>query len=410
MRPRRALHSVNIVVSVRILQITPTYLPATRYGGPIYSVHGLSKALSLRGHEVQVYTTNVDGTGVSPVPLGVPADLDGVDVTYFPTALGRRLYRSPSMAQALQRNLSAFDLVHLHSVFLWPTAVGAAMARRHRVPYVLSPRGMLVPELIYRKSRLLKRAWIRLIERRNLMAAASVHMTTDVEAADLLRLGLAASRMDVIPNGIDLPAEVNPTVDQKQVRPKPEATVLCLGRINWKKGLERLIPAMRYVPHANLSIVGNDEDNYTRHLLEIAARAGVANRTHFLGPVHGEQKWQTYAGADVFALSSYSENFGIVVLEAMACGVPVVVTPEVGLANAVITTGAGLVVDGDPETFGRAIAKLLADPEMRRRMGEAGRAAARERFSWAAVAEQMEGLYLELAHGAKSETRGGEVG
>jgi len=118
-----------------------------------------------------------------------------------------------------------------------------------------------------------------------------------------------------------------------------------------------------------------------------------------VGPVRDEKKWQTFAQADVFGLASYSENFGIAVLEAMACGLPVVVTPEVGLAATVAESGAGLVADGDPETFGRAIASLLADTDLRRRMGAAGRKVALERFSWASVAERMEDLYERLAAG-----------
>jgi glycosyltransferase involved in cell wall biosynthesis len=103
------------------------------------------------------------------------------------------------------------------------------------------------------------------------------------------------------------------------------------------------------------------------------------------------------AAADVFALPSYSENFGIAVLEAMACGVPVVVTPEVGLAEAVTCTGAGRVVVGDPEPLGRCLAELIARPDLRVSLGRAGRRAAEERFSWSAIGAQMEALYAGLA-------------
>ena len=104
--------------------------------------------------------------------------------------------------------------------------------------------------------------------------------------------------------------------------------MLFLGRINWKKGLDRLIPAMAHVPGTDLLIAGNDEENYTPTLQALAERCGVAERVRFLGPVHGRDKWRLMATADVFALPSYSENFGIAALEAMACGVPVVVTPR----------------------------------------------------------------------------------
>src|SRR3974390_979633 len=108
---------------MKILHVVPTYYPAVRYGGPIRSVHGLASALAVQGHEVHVYTTNVDGNGVLPVPIGHPVRLDGVKGWYFATSLGRRLYRSLGMHQALESNVTSFDIVHLHSVFLWPTSV-----------------------------------------------------------------------------------------------------------------------------------------------------------------------------------------------------------------------------------------------------------------------------------------------
>src|SRR5512137_1024098 len=129
---------------MRLLHVVPTYLPAVRYGGPIHSVHGLCAALAARGHDVQVFTTNVDGPGNSAVPLGRPVDVDGVKVWYFPSRRLRRLYWSPAMGRMLKQEVGSFDLVHLHSVFLWPTWAAARAARGSSVPYVLSPRGMLV--------------------------------------------------------------------------------------------------------------------------------------------------------------------------------------------------------------------------------------------------------------------------
>src|SRR5437763_8887724 len=124
---------------MRLLHVVPTYLPATRYGGPIFAVHGLCRALAARGHEVTVFTTNVDGASVSDVPVNEPVMLDGVRVRYFASSL-RRLYFSPGMRDAL-RDLRGFDVVHAHSVFLWPTMAAARAAARQRIPYTISPRG-----------------------------------------------------------------------------------------------------------------------------------------------------------------------------------------------------------------------------------------------------------------------------
>src|SRR5262249_36820514 len=103
---------------MRLLHITPTYLPATRYGGPIFSVHGLCRALAARGHTVEVFTTSVDGPANSAVPHDQPVMLDGVAVRYFPSNMLRRLYWAPALRQALRRDMRGADAVHLHSVFL----------------------------------------------------------------------------------------------------------------------------------------------------------------------------------------------------------------------------------------------------------------------------------------------------
>jgi len=145
----------------------------------------------------------------------------------------------------------------------------------------------------------------------------------------------------------------------------------------------------------NLVIAGNDETNYRQELDALAVRCNVVDRVHFIGPVHGPEKWRLLAGAEIVVVPSYSENFGLVALEAMACARPVVVTPEVGLASAVSESGAGLVVEGDPAKIAAGINSLLQNAGERRRMGEAGRWLAQHRFSWSAIAERMERVYRE---------------
>lgn len=381
---------LNAIATMRILHVVPTYLPAVRYGGPIYSVHALCRSLAGRGHDVHVYTTNVDGPGVSNVSLAEPVVVDGVTVRYFPCGLGRRLYRSPEMSRAFAANVGKFDALHLHSVFLWPTLAAARVARQANVPYVLAPRGMLVGDLIERKSRLLKTTWIRMFERANVGGAAAIHVTSELELAELTKLGLPVRRVVIVANGIELPSAVRPN-QHPATGQRPY--VLSLGRINWKKGLDRLIAAMAYIPNADLLIAGNDEEDYQPRLETMVRDLNLSEQVRFLGPVHNEEKWDLMRSAALFALPSYSENFGIAALEAMACGCPVVVTPEVGLSRVIGAAGAGLVVDGESKQLGAAIAALLADPARRRLMGEAGERLAAQDFSWVRIAEQMEWVY-----------------
>jgi len=375
---------------VKILHVVPTYLPARRYGGPIFAVHGLAQALTARGHEVDVFTTNVDGDSTSEVQVATRVDLDGVGVHYFPSPF-RRIYWSPGLRRALATSIARYDVAHLHSVFLYPTAAAARAAQHARVPYVISPRGMLVPELIEAKSRWTKTAWLRLIERRNFAGAAAIHFTSEREREDAKRTNTPIPSSFVVPNGIAL-SERPPASDSQ----RDSATILYLGRINWKKGIDRLISALPYVDNAHLVIAGNDEENLTPRLRELSERLGVNARVEFLGAVGGDRKEELLGRATLFALASMSENFGNVVLEAMAAGTSVVVTPEVGLADEVRRAHAGLVAAPQPRELAAAINELLRDPEARRTMGECGRRAVAERFAWPRVAEEMEAQYERL--------------
>lgn len=382
---------------MKLLHVVSSYLPAVRYGGTIVSVHGLCRALVDRGHEVHVYTTSVDGPRDSDVPHDQPVVVDGVQVWYFMSRRLRRIYRAPDLAKALAAHAGEFDVIHTHAIYLWPLWAAARAARRAGVPYVVSPRGMLERDLVGNKSALMKGLWIAAIERHNLERAAAIHVTSAREAQEAAAFGFALPMVREIPNGF--------TVDEAAGHPpspaiaaivRGEPYVLFLGRINWKKGLDRLIGALARVPAIRLVIAGNDEERYRAVLEPIAERLGVLSRMTFAGSVHGADKAALLSNARLLVLPSYSENFGNVVIEAMAAGCAVIVSKEVGLADTLLATRSGMVVDGDPDTLAEAISRLLGDAALRREMGERGRRLARERFSWPVVARQMEQLYSSV--------------
>ena len=360
---------------MRILHVVPTYLPATRYGGPIVAVHGLCKSLVARGHEVDVFTTNVDGDGTSDVPVATPVDIDGVRVTYFSSPLPR-IYYAPAM-----RIEQPYDLIHSHAIYLWPGIAAAKAARKRGIPYVISPRGMLVPELIRRKNAIAKHVWLAMFEKRAFRHAAGIHFTSRLEWDEAERVGLPLPSPFVVPNGIDL-------VDRPSV-PRDEKTLLFLGRINWKKGLDRVIAALPEID-ARLEIAGNDEEDLTPRLRELAARHGVADRVDFLGPVYGDAKYELMARATLFVLASTSENFGNAVIEAMMMGTPVVLSKEVGLAEDVVRANAGGIGL-------ESIDELLRDAARREEMGRNARRLVEERFTWPRVAHEMEEAYRKCS-------------
>ena len=393
--------------------MVPTYLPATRYGGPIHSVHGLCKALAVRGHEVHVFTTNVDGDSDSDVPTNTVVDIDGVKVWYFPSGrycgrrapaanclfsrIARRLYYSPQMKTALKTRIHEFEIVHLHSVFLWPTSAAARIAYAADVPYVLSTRGMLVKELVQRKSRWLKTAWLRLIEKKTLEQATRLHVTSFDEAVEMSEFSFRRPLVINIANGVDLPEawrQEDLTEDIVDVLSAGNYVVY-FGRINWKKGLDRLLRAWADVPGWQLVIAGNDEEAYLPTLHKVAAESGVKERVTFIPrSISDADKEALLQSASLLVLPSYSENFGNVVPESIVRGVPVVVTEEVGAKGIVEASGGGVVTSADK--LGTCINDLLMDADVRKNMGLKGKEWIERHLRWGIVAVQMEQCYEEI--------------
>jgi glycosyltransferase involved in cell wall biosynthesis len=385
---------------MRLLHVVPTYLPARRYGGPIVAVHGLCRALAARGHEVEVYTTSIDGPTDTAVPYDRPVILDGVKVRYFASRRLRRLSYAPSLLQSLHGEIAGADVVHLHSAFLWPTWRAARLSHRRRIPYVVSPRGMLVKTLIASRNRLIKSAWIALIERSNLEQASAIHATSAIEAEEIRKFGWRLPRMAVVPNGVD-------AIEEDARRDAPAADIAALagqqslvlffGRLAQVKGLDRLLRAFALTRRGTLAIVGNDYEGLGTGLSEMARQLKIEDRVRIVPrTITDAEKECMFAAARVFVLPSYSESFGNVVLEAMQRGLPVIVTPEVGAAEVVKESGGGLVASGDAQSLSAAIDRLTDDAARSSAMGEAGRRHVSERYGWPSVAARMEALYGEL--------------
>lgn len=293
----------------------------------------------------------------------------------------------------LRNNVKYFDIVHIHAVFLWPTWAAAKEASHKNIPYVISPRGMLVPELIERKSRVKKMLSIRLFDHRVLKNAKMIHFTTERERSDFLRLGLPVSRAIVIPNGIEL-SEILP--ERASVSGRGKQRILYLGRLNWKKGLMPLMEAMAGINGAELIMAGENEDGYRAELEQFIEKRGFHERIRVEEPRYGSEKWGLIVSASLLVLPSISENFGNVVLEAMAVGVPVVVTEGVGVSSLVESSGAGLVCDASPKGIADAISCILDDAELASQMGRNGRAVVAEHYDWRVISQRMEAMYYSL--------------
>lgn len=348
-------------VDVRILIFAPNYLPATRYGGPIRSSHGLARALVELGHAVSVFTTDVDGPGTLDVPLGRPVDLEGVSVTYFPVSAPRRLYYYPAMGRDFERQMPGFDAVHINGMFLWPGPKAARAASAAGVPYVVAPRGMLSPEMIGGRSTAVKRLWIAAQERRSLRNAAAIHVTSEEEADGVRRLGLALAPIAVIGNGV-APPERPPEPERIEEiwRGIPKGSrVAFLGRLDWTKGVGFAIGAVAAQDGAGIVIAGPDQIGLRKALEPKLRRGDGAAIGRFVGDLDGPDKWALLAGADVLLAPSLKESFGLSVAEALAVGTPVICSEGVGASTIVRRIDGRCVVARDGRAFADSLRSTL---------------------------------------------------
>jgi len=211
-----------------------------------------------------------------------------------------------------------------------------------------------------------------------------------MEREELQMLGFTPRVTFEIPNGVEIEPAEAPASPADGPR-----YALFLGRVSWKKGLDRLVEAMPFAPGVSLVVAGNDDEELWPSLERRIGELGLAGRVRRVGYVHGAEKWKLLREAAFLVLPSRSENFGNVVLEAMAAGIPVIVTPEVGLAGTVAESGSGVVVAGEPQPLGAAMASLAADAPAREAMGRKGRATAAG-YSWDGVARRMEAAYEQV--------------
>jgi glycosyltransferase involved in cell wall biosynthesis len=286
--------------------------------------------------------------------------------------------------------------VEVHALFTYTTIPGCRFARRAGVPYVLRPLGTLGGWSLAQRA-WKKRPYYAMIERSHLAHAAAIHVTAQSEAAEVRALGFGDNAR-VIPLGVELGTSTRRAVAGDSLR------MLFLSRVHPKKGLELVFSAMRLLRDRGcgaieLEIAGDGDAEYLRSLHGEAARLGIENSVRFVGALHGDAKRDAFARADVFVLTSHNENFGIAAAEALAAGVPVILSGEVGLARDVEANGAGLVVPLEPPAIAAAIERLHADPALRAAMAERAYRYASDHLSWAECGRRLFSLYEELIAG-----------
>ena len=387
---------------MKVLHIVPSYLPAHRYGGPVESVHSLNVALARAGHEVTVYTTNIDGERNLDVPVNEPVMKDGVRVFYFKASFPRGWFYSSEMRRALAAHIKEFDIVHITSVFLAASTLGAYYAKKFTKPYIISPRGSLMRAPLAAHS-FKKRLYISLIEKRNLKGASAIHFTVPSEEIEYRSAGFPAKSAFVVSNSIPNSAPHN--ADKGAFRkewyiPNDNKVVLFLGRISPIKGLDTLIPAFSKVAQkisdVTLVIAGGDDRGYLDEIKKLAEVNTLSERVVFTGMLMGKEKEAAYRNADVFVVPSISESFGMSAVEAMREGIATILTNGVGIAEDARRANAAVVIKKDADELANAIVELLEDTNKREELGRNAMKFVDMEYSEASVAKKMEDAYRQV--------------
>ena len=311
----------------RILHVAPAYFPAIIYGGPVFSTMAVCDGLAASGAvDVTVLTTDSNGPKVAD-----RVEVDGNPVRFaagYDVRYCRRIALGSVSVELLRRlpdHMRRADIVHLTSTYNFPTLPTLSLARIMGKPVVWSPRGALQATQQWQDAprRGVKVAFERLCQR--LRPRDTVLSVTAAEEAELSVSNLPGIRTAVIPNSIDVP-EAPPVRDW---RPGGRLRLMFLSRLHPKKGLDLLLTVLARLPEiVTLDVYGSGAPKYEADLARQVAELGLGRRVAFHGHVAGVAKTQAFAEADIMCLPTHSENFGLVVGEALAHGVPAITTTE----------------------------------------------------------------------------------
>lgn len=377
----------------------------TRMGGPPRVIAGVANALVRDRVSVQLLTTHASSPSDEPtVPIDCP-------VESFVRCRPRRWYAAQGMARGFSDKAWDADIIHLHEVWGYPQYAGARFAARERIPHVLTPHGELGPRHMRYKGwfhYLKKRAYLRTIGRRVLRNAACVHVLSTAEEQSLQEAGYRGP-VAVVPNGVNLMefAKLPPreAADDRWPCLAGRRVVLFLSRLSPEKGLSRLIPAWGEIARHDsfsdtvLVLAGPSDRGYGSVVERLVDEHGVQDRVLLPGMVNGDDRLRLLSRADVYTLPSFGEGFSMAVLENLAAGTPVLITPACNFPE-VDAFGAGLCVPPDVESLKSALSQLLdlTDAE-RSAMGQRGRQLVREGYTWENVARKMLTVYRCILQG-----------
>ncbi len=382
---------------MKILQVIPVF--SAQFGGPVSVVRSISKELAKR-HDVTVYTTSALDKRSDIGESAFEVESDGYRVVHFSRSfLFRGFNTSVAMARALHKTLREYDVVHLHSWRHFQDVAVHHYAQKYSVPYVLQTHGSL-PRIIAKQR--LKWFYDVLFGYGLLRDASKVIALTRVEAEQIREVDVPEEKIAIIPNGIDLSEYANlpprGVFRKKFGIDEDGKIVLYLGRIHRIKGLDILAKAFSKVVKKLGSVklvAAGPDDGYLDELESLIRVLKIEDDVLIPGPLYGQDKFEAYVDADLFALPSRYEMWGMTALEAFACGTPVIVTENCGIAE-YLTDKAGLVVKAEPYRMAEALLEVLLE-QRKQNPFRVSFDSLKEDLSLSKIVSRLEGVYDKTA-------------
>jgi glycosyltransferase involved in cell wall biosynthesis len=382
---------------IKTLEVIPSVSPG--FGGPSEVVINLTREIRALGVNAEIATTNDDMPGIIDVPLGQRIEYREVPIYFFSRSSLRlkQFLFSADITWWLLKNIKDYDIVTAHILFSYAPDLTAILARFHQIPYGVRTIGMLT-EWSLSQGRLKKEIYSTLIERPNLNHATYIHCTSEEEARNVSAFGTKTPKV-VIPLGVNPPTYISGAQEKLRQQHSVAADVpiiLFMSRIHPKKRLELLVQVLSELHSQHqpfhLLIAGSGDTNYVESIRKMIAQQQLQSKITFTGFVVGKDKDLLLQGSDLFVLPTYSENFGIVLAEAMVVGLPIVTTPGVHISIDIAQAQAGIIVD-DAIQLQTAISQLLQSPQLRQELGENGKRLALQKYSWPGIAQKFADLY-----------------
>ena len=385
---------------MKVLHIIPSI--TVLRGGSNIAVVEIVKALRQIDIDAEVVTSNDNLSTLLDVPLNYLVEYQEIPIRFFSkihtkfTPIDEYTF-SLTYVIWLYQNIQKYDVIHIHSFFSFFCTIGAIIARQKKVKYIITPHGQL-DNWVVNQGKLKKQLYTILLEKKNIQNAAAIHCTTEQEAQDVVNFGITTPT-SMISLGVNSIIEIPDAKNYLCKIYNLSSTIpiiLFLSRLHQKKNLEFLLEILSHVKdkrNFHLIIAGTGNIKYVQYIKALAFSLNLKSYCTFTGFVSGRDKALLLQGADIFTLPSFGENFCLVLLEAMASGLPAIITPEIQISSDILAENAGLIVPRKLENWVQTINYLLDSPEIRYQLGRKAKSLVTKKYNWSVTAEALITLY-----------------